>query len=219
MLKTININLLNDLAKNSNNFSNEFLTKEEKRSLLIICIVSCFIFLATFGGWSYLKFKTEKFNKEYEELNAEYSALKPKLEKIKAQSDGLKEKREILKFKLLAKQEVETGLMSWFGVLNDISNIVPKEIKIKEIAKIESRSRRASANNLNIKGQITAEKAEPLKYISFFNININSNLPKSSKLHNATIKEVSYNEFEEYYEFDISTEIKKEKTDKKEGNL
>ncbi|MFA6989430.1 MAG: pilus assembly protein PilM [Candidatus Gastranaerophilaceae bacterium] len=202
----ISLNVLKNLSQNVQKYSREIFSEDEKKKIKILCAASSVLICICAVVWGYLFIMNARTLSEYKKLEQRYALLKPALEKITAQSAGLNEQKEILKIKLLAKNTIDKNVIFWSNILSDISSIVPNDIKIKEIAKDNAHSE--ELNIINIKGQIASTKETPLKLISFVVININSNLPDSTKLTNASVKDVKFKEDDNSYEFNITSDIK-----------
>ncbi len=212
-MKIIDINLIGDLAKNPKKLAK---LKQKRTSRLdaatrykitMILVGTAVVFFIAFGMWAYAFISIQNAKVEIDKLSKEYDVLKPKLEQSNENQKNIINQKKVLELKLLAKKQIESGVISWYSVLSDITRIVPEKMKITEINKMHSRGRVSS--KLEIKGQINADKKGALKLISFLVLNINERISKKTLMQNASIKTVKYDENLGLYDFSVVAKIVK----------
>lgn len=173
----------------------------------MILVGTAVVFFIAFGMWAYAFISIQNAKVEIDKLSKEYDVLKPKLEQSNENQKNIINQKKVLELKLLAKKQIESGVISWYSVLSDITRIVPEKMKITEINKMHSRGRVSS--KLEIKGQINADKKGALKLISFLVLNINERISKKTLMQNASIKTVKYDENLGLYDFSVVAKIVK----------
>ncbi len=214
-MKTININLIGDLSKNSsiNRLSSRKNHTENKKNVIIISVlaVGCVIFLAGSVGTLVLSnMFGKKLETELTSLKTEHKTLQEERIKLLSFRKSLKKEKKMAEQKLLAKNQINALSVPWGDVLKDIAYKIPKDITV---ININQKGGIKSNNNvmLDISGIVSAQSilsstnTEPLTAIAFFILNINED--KDSLLQNAKIRNIQYDNQANFYEFNIETKV------------
>ena len=215
-MKTININLIDDQTKESNKSKIEILTDDSdinpkvKFASIIIVISVCIVFAISFGVWSISSFMLQKTGKELADLQSAHKKVTLELSKATVIHKNLQKEKKILETKLLAQNMINSSLLPWHKVLIDISKAVPKDIKITEISKVTQVRNSNQRSILTSKGKILSKKTKDnsLKTISFFILNLNENASPDSNLEKSTVKKLDFDEKENVYNFEITSNLK-----------
>lgn len=215
--QTISINLVNKGNKSSKKIRKS-LRKEDiepkiKLISVILVISSCIIFSLSGATWLVAHHYTKKFTRELGNLKLKNEQLNLELDKTSFDYKKLEQDRKILELKLLAYNQIKSNWISWHKILNDIPKIVPKDIKITEISKINEVSMASSSNTdtvpfVTIKGKIPEKvKGDPVQLISYFALNINEHPSLKLSLSDASIKTVDHKDKDHLYEFSIEAQV------------
>ena len=214
-MKTININLIGDLGKNSK--TNPKVAKKgtsfntRNQILAYIMIIGIFIvFTASVGGWLLVKKMTTSLDRNLIKLNSNLNLLKEQETQLSDFRKNLKKEKEITELKIVIQKQLNSTFFPWSAVLQEIATKIPTDIIVLKIEKIGGSGQLRQDKNslkLNISGIIPAnKKLEPLMAISLFIFNLNEN--QTSLLSNAKISKLNFNDKTRTYEFEIETSIR-----------
>ena len=217
-MKTVDIDLIGDFARTPGKTKIKKLAKSQgeitpraKKISVILVAVACGVFVISFLIWIAIFFASQKFSDETAKLKSKNQTFQSELGALNLVQKNLQEEKKILDIKLLVQNQINELILPWHNILINISNAVPKNIKITEIAKLNTSKQQNQQTLIEIKGQVNANKTDALKLISYFVLNISDNLPPDSLLTGATVKEVRFNEQSNSYDFSVEVNTKKNK--------
>ena len=210
-MKTININLIGETVNTPKKVQLKKDTTIDPRSkhlAITIVMFSSIIFLVSFAIWGIIFVNTKNSKAECKKIEKKIEELKPQLEVMSEQEKDTEKRIKILEAQLLAKDRIYKNMISWNDILTDITLVVPKTVKVKEMSQMTST--KGNQNNIiEIKGQVNANKEDALRLVSYFVLNINENISHETSLKDATIKELKFNSNEDLYDFAITANIER----------
>ena len=213
-LKTINVNLIGDLAKTSKTnlkVAKKGISFDARNQILasIMVIGVLVVFAASLGGWLLVKHMTSNLDRKLVKLNKNIDTLREQETQLSLFRKNLKKEKEITELKIVIQKQLNNSFFPWSAVLQEIAIKIPTDIIVLKIEKEGgSRHSRQIKNNLILKisGIIpTNKKLEPLTAISLFIFNLNEN--QNSLLANAKISKLGFNDKTRAYEFEIETSV------------
>ncbi|NLF83527.1 MAG: hypothetical protein GX568_06055 [Candidatus Gastranaerophilales bacterium] len=217
MMKTININLIGDLAR-SPEYNKAVLQKDDldlrtKLYVVIFITTTSIIFIVCFGLWFAADTLSRKLESQLNKLKAEHQELIAEENKLITYNNDIKSKLKIASLKKLAREKINNSFIPWSLVLSELAAKIPKEITVLDISKITVTKNNVNTNTLKISGIIPAAAAtktpqhKPISLISYLLLNINED--KNALLTDAEVKKIEYKSEQNIYEFEITTNLRK----------
>lgn len=183
------------------------ITKQTKKVCGIISAVGAIVMVLCIIIFFNLQSTIKKTGKQIKFTESKIEQTNIEIKKIEQLNNTTKFEKEILKLKLLARDQINKELVPWYEVLSDITKIVPRNVKLTEINKQQTRGR-TNNTGMEIKGQMNYADKHALTTVSYMVLNINENLPDTTLMKNASVGNFQYNEAMNIYNFSIQSDLK-----------